>query len=138
LPSYFFKVVAALIVFVTPCHARLEVRSQPLYPDYLASMQVNTLDPRKPIFFGEQVVIFYTFPSCIEGQAVQLTLRYKNREIECYTHTPTAQSGHWTYRLVDEEYWKRGGILSYKVDLLVNNEIIEEWRHHLWVEIICK
>lgn len=101
-------------------------------------MKVDTLDPRKAIFFGEQVVVFYGFPALVEGNQLRLTLRYKNREMESYECSPTAQSGYWTFRLVAEEYWRRGGILSYKVDLLVDNEIIEEWRHHLWVEIICK
>lgn len=127
-----------LVLFLLPLSlfAKLVVRSEPIYPPYLAAVSANTLDPRKPTFFGEQVVIFYKIPEEADCQKLALTVRYKNREVANFWCEPTQEKGHLIFRLVGEEYWKKGGILSYKVDLFNKGAIIDQWRHHLWVELL--
>lgn len=40
------------------------------------------------------------------------------------------------YTLLNERYFETEGILTYKVDLMGDGQILEEWRHQLWHELI--
>lgn len=123
--------------------AFLKARTEPLYPDYLAAQHIGTPDPWRlsgsyqSYFFGEQIVIFYRFPkSCRGEKKLSLTIRYKNREIERLECALNRLRGHKIFRLINEEYWKKGGILSYKVELCENSCLVATWTHHLFVDLI--
>lgn len=113
------------------------MRSEPLYPEYLASWQLDTPDPCQKNFFGEQIVAFYQYPSsCREKKSLILKIRYKNKEYEELVFPLIKTKGWWIFRLINDEYWKKGGILSYKIELYEKEMLISTWTHHLFVDLI--
>ena len=44
--------------------------------------------------------------------------------------------GYVSYSLLDEEYEKTGGILTYKVDIVAGGKVYQEWKHQLWINLI--
>jgi hypothetical protein len=138
---FFFRVIGLVLALFLFCSFStapyLEVRTEPLYPDYLAANQINTPDPCWDYFFGEQIVIYYKFPfSCRDSKNLALTIRYKNKEWEKRVFPLTRRKGYFIFRVVNDNYWKRGGLLSYKVELCAEGCVIKTWTHHLFVEKI--
>lgn len=115
----------------------LRVRTEPLYPGYLSSQRIDTVDPFNKCFFGEQIVVYYRFPQrSLSDQKLILTIRYKDHSYETLVFSLCKQRGYWIYRLINENYGAHGGILSYKVELYQNDEMIQMWKHHLYVDLI--
>jgi hypothetical protein len=121
------------------CHQpSLTCHSEFLYPQYLASTQVNTPELKAGCFYGQQILVFWRLPKeCFKKTtSLALHIRYGNREIQTVSTVIEKQSGWWHYRLVNQDYWCRGGILAYRAELLQEGQIIAEWRHFLWADII--
>lgn len=121
------------------CHRTpLVCRSEYLYPTYLASKQVKTPDLYYGCFYGQQIVIYWNLPRSAFYKPVELILhvRYGNRELDTLTIPLKSSRGYWVYRLVNEEYWCRDGILAFQAQLCRDGELLEQWSHHLWSEII--
>lgn len=118
----------------------LTVQTEFLSHENLASYHVRTPDPRlwNPPY-GQRLIISWHLPAHLEKQPqLQLSLRLrfynhteKNELIDLYKN-----NGIYVYSLLNEEYCETQGILTYKVELLSAGNIIEEWRHQLWVELI--
>ncbi len=129
----------ALLFFLTGCHTRmLQVRSEYLTPDYLASQRVETPDPCKNCYFGQQVIVHWYLPpnECYSDLSLIATIRYGTRQIEEICVPLRKTSGYWIYRLLNADYFRKCGIVAYKVDLCAQDGILCSWRHHLWSEII--
>lgn len=116
----------------------LEVRSQYLHPGLLASSRVNTPDPCRACFDGQEVIVRWSVPSSYFCEDLKLiaTFRYGNREMDQVIVPLKKLSGFWTYRLIASEYWNKCGLVAYKVDLCARGEVIYTWKHHVWSEII--
>jgi len=116
----------------------LSCRSEYLDPNYLASEQVNTPDPCRVCYYGQQIVVFWNLPRDCLSRPVELLLhvRYGTREVETIKHTITRAYGSWIYRLINQDYWCREGIVSYQAQLCQEGRLIDEWDHHLWAELI--
>jgi hypothetical protein len=116
----------------------LRVRSEYLNPGYLASTRVDTPDPAAICFYGQQLVIHYRMPAeeFCDASALLITLRYGNQTCETVRITLEKRRGYYTYRLINDDYWDRGGIFSYKVELSNGECVLSCKEHHLWVEII--
>lgn len=116
----------------------LEVRSQYLHPELLASWQVNTPDPCKECFEGQEVIVRWKVPPAYFCEDLKLvaTFRYGNRELGEVVVPLKKSSGFWTYRLINADYWNKCGLVAYKVDLCAQGEVIYTWKHHVWSEII--
>ena len=67
---------------------------------------------------------------------LQLTVRYGNRCIESFNYPICSPKGYRIFRLINQDYWQKQGILSYKVELYRGEEVFQEWNHHIWVEIL--
>ena len=121
------------------CSGRvLKVRSEYLNPEYLSAERVDTPDPCRRCFWGQQVIVQWNLPRellCNENTLVA-TLRFGNREIEEIEIPLDRRRGCWSYRLLNALYWKKCGILSYKIDLLSNGTLVDCWKHHVWVDLI--
>jgi hypothetical protein len=127
------------MVLSAGCHRpHLSCRSEYLYPRYLASEQVNTPDLARRCFYGQQIIVSWNLPKHCQGYPLTLRLhiRYGDREIETVSTRVAKRRGWWIYRLVNQDYWCRGGILSFQAELLQGEEVVEEWTHYLWAEII--
>lgn len=117
----------------------LEVRSEYLNERYLASYDTDTVDPCSSCFLGQQVVIHWCLPTYIKNPTTcffVLTLRYGNHTTEEVKVPLNQASGWWIFRLLNCDYWDRGGILTYKVDLYEGDVLLDSWRHHVWTEIL--
>ena len=127
--------------FLSSCCFRpfLTCRSEYLYPSYLASVQVNTPDPDGVCFYGQQIIISWNFPQkCLEKPLnLTLSIRYGDRELETISIPMKNKRGNWIYRLINQEYWCKEGILSFQARIQsADGEIYEEWSHSLWAPLI--
>ncbi len=111
------------------------MRSEYFRENYLASEEIDTPDPYRHCFRGQQVIVHWAQPCRACGE-IALTVRYGNREIETLCHPIEKKCGYWIYRLLNDDYWSRGGIVSYKVELYQEGTLVDHKEHHLWAEII--
>ena len=132
-------VILAVALLSWGCHrSYLSCRSEYLYPPYLASFQVNTPDPKQACFCGQQIIVSWSLPKHYRNLPLNLRLniRYGNREIETVSIPIATLSGWSIHRLINEDYWCKGGILSFQAEILQEGEIITQWAHYLWAKII--
>lgn len=130
-----------LLLSLTSCSREpLTVYTHYVTIEDLASYYVDTPDPfLKDPPFEEQLTIEWYLPAeeCLDQPArLFYVIRLRNREEITNTITIERQSGKYLFRLPCDRYFETGGILTYKVQLLRGDQIIEEWRHPLWVELI--
>lgn len=132
----------SLLIFVlTSCSAnKLLVQSEYFSHEDLASFYVNTPDPLQndpPV--GQNLRIFWKFGGTFcnyKDVSIHYTIRLRNKEEIDRTFTVTCPRGYFTYSLYNEDYFDSGGILTYKVELMADGILLEEWRQHLWKELI--
>jgi hypothetical protein len=107
---------------------------------YLASTNAGTPDPRKlkpPE--GQMLVVDWRVPGAILKKHPQVVIDlifwdYSTKQVRF----PIKYGmGYVSYSLLDEEYLKTGGILTYKVEIIAEDgKIYKEWKHQLWVNLI--
>ena len=44
--------------------------------------------------------------------------------------------GLYLFTLINEDYFEKGGILTYKAELIKGDQILDEWYHQLWTDLI--
>lgn len=107
---------------------------------YLASTNVATPDPRQlhpPV--GQLLVLDWRVSNEIFIKKPHIILDlifwdYTTREV----HIPIKRRMDYTsYRVVNEDYDKTGGVLTYKARIVTEDgEVFREWKHQLWVNLI--
>lgn len=108
--------------------------------EYLASYRVKTPDPllnHPPL--GQRLVISWSIPiRCMEmdNLHIDVQIRYRNRDEEQFQIPIDKSCGTYIHSVLDSDYFTRCGILTYKVDLVGDGKIIEEWRHQIWSDRI--
>lgn len=118
----------------------LSVQHQWIDINYLASVQVNTPDPRKlnpPL--GQMLIFDWYIPTRILKQNPSIVL-----DLILWDYTPKTitipikgQLNYTTYELLNEEYEKTGGILTYKARIVTpDGATFCETKHQLWVNLI--
>lgn len=109
-------------------------------PNYLASSQVSTPDPRQahpPL--GQMLILNWRLPSEVFEQQPEVVIDlilwdYTTRQVRLPIHHPMDFA---TYRLVNDDYEKSGGILTYKAQVVTSKgESLYEWKHQLYVDLI--
>jgi hypothetical protein len=134
-------ILLSMLLLTTGCTlCTLQVRSEYINKQSLASVYVETPDPRKACpNLGEKVVIDWVLPksylNCQELKMV-LTVRLKNGEVHQMAFPITKFFGSSTYFLLNDDYFTSGGILTYKVDVVGDGTVLESWTHQLWCELI--
>ena len=135
-------VLCVMTLLTIGCHrAPFSCRSEYLYPDFLASEQVLTPDPARRCFYGQQVIISWNlnkenishFSKKFE---LVLHVRYGTRDHAIFAWPVNYSKGYRVYRLINDEYWCKKGIISFKAELYKEGELLYDWHHHLWAEII--
>lgn len=129
-----------LALFVTGCSQKLSIRTEYLTDAYLASSHVGTPDLRRgsPLV-GQQLIVSWYIPSALwHGQELTFdtTVRFRNNEEWHKSVSYKRQIGTFLYQIQDEDFLKKGGILTYKVLLYEDGILTEEWLHPLWQERI--
>lgn len=130
-----------VLLLLTSCsRAPLSVQTDYWGPKDLASYIIDTPDPRKQeSLFGERIYISWSLTlKQLEKQPVILTaiVRLKNDEEFKKEYSITKQSGDMMIPVVGDDYYVKGGILSYQVTLKAQDELISESHHRFWVEKI--
>jgi len=129
------------VIFLTSCQETyLSVHTDYLSHINLASYHVGTPDPllnNPPI--GQRLIVMWSIPPnylYYENLHLLVTIRLRNREQINENIEVVKRRGTFVYPLLNEDYLEKGGILTYKVDLIGDEIILEEWRHQIWNEQI--
>jgi hypothetical protein len=107
---------------------------------YLASSNAGTPDPRQdhpPV--GQMLILDWRVPKEIYKKKPEVVLDlilwdYSTRQVRIPIDH---RMDYTTYRLLNEDYEKTGGILTYKAAIVTEDgEVFREWKHQLWVNLI--
>ena len=122
------------------CRGMLSAHTEYLSVETLASYYVGTPDPRKLCpDIGQRLVVGWSLPPSLMGVEdlnLHIKIRYRNREEQEIDVKLCSMAGFYEFRVVCEDYNATRGILTYKVDLMAGDTLLEEWRHQLWTDFI--
>jgi hypothetical protein len=130
-----------ILLFLTGCHtAPITVQTEYLTHEHLASSYVQTPDPLqgRP-FYGQRLIVSWSFPVSEFEEAIPLMhmkIRFRNREEQELKILLQKRSGTYIYDLMNEDFSRLGGILTYKIDVYEGDSLLACWRHQLWAELI--
>lgn len=116
-----------------------------VYTDYvdvteLASYHVDTPDPKLNCpDVGQRLIMAWCLPfeyrDC-DDLVLTYTVRLRNHEQFEDSFKLDKKSGYTYYFLKNDEFFNSGGIAAYKVDISDSENILYEWVHPLWVDLI--
>ena len=136
----FISGVLCALILEGCAQERLSVQNHYISYKNLASYQVGTPDPcKKCPDYGHQLLITWSIPEeWLEGERLFLNLdiRFEDKTQENFSYPLTVVRGLKEYRLLNDAYDEKGGILSYKVEIVREGEVLETRHHHLWTEVI--
>lgn len=118
----------------------LSIAQQWIDVRYLASMHAKTPDPRQdhpPL--GQMLVLDWRVPSEIlkKKPQVVLDLIFWDYTTKTVLIPIKKRFDYTTFKLLNEDYDKTGGILTYKAKIVTEEgEVFREWKHQLWVNLI--
>lgn len=116
------------------------VQTDYLSEENLASYHVGTPDPLlncPPV--GQRMYVKWKIPEplfCSENLYIKVVIRFRNREEETVIIDKLDRKGSYIYYLLQENYFQKEGILTYKVMLMSGDTILDQWLHQLWVDRI--
>ena len=131
---------AGLLICCGCSFHRLDVQTQYLTPEYLASSHVGTPDPRRfqpPT--GQRLLIQWSLcEEEISNQDLSLYLkvRYRNHKEEELLTPIRKKRGTILFEVKTPLFCETGGILTYYAAIQTPEVIIAEWKHPLWTELI--
>lgn len=137
----FFPFSFFLILFLFSCTPeRLFVHTEYRTIERLASVHVGTPDPRiaSPMV-GQLLIIDWNLDEdfCTYSEVkLKVIVRFGNHEEDSLEVLVTRSKGGYTYYLLNQDYFCKKGIETYKVDLFADGELLEERLHPLWVNLI--
>lgn len=118
----------------------LSVKREAVDRTKLASTFVGSPDPRqKNPPRGQELILEWRLPesSLLEKPVLVLSVIYKNHTEEKVCYPITRRRGVVTYSVLNEEYKKTEGFLTYKAEVLTADDtILKEWKQHLWTDLI--
>lgn len=127
-------------IFSSCCIQKITATSRYVTVDSLASYHVGTPDPRlcHPPQGQVVTVSWFLYNEFSRYQTVEGKLRLLYRDHQQTTQTFPINSfwGSHSFALLNEEYFSSGGILAYKAEIYGDGELIQDWTHQLWTEII--
>jgi hypothetical protein len=133
--------VALLLTSCACMFSRLSVQSNYITVDDLASMYVHTPDPRQCCpTLGQRLTICWALESELEDRYQQFIISarivFRNHEETKLSIPLDNRYGTYLFSIVDDDFFEKKGILTYKVELLGDGEVIDIWQHQMWAEII--
>lgn len=134
-------ILSALCIFLASCtNSRLAVYSDYLNRESLASYHVGTPDPflnYPPI--GQRLIVVWTLKKgCLRFSDLHLkaTIRFRNNQETIVEYPVIKSEGTFIYSLLNDDYIKTGGMLTYQVQLIGDDCVLDEWRHQMWANLI--
>ncbi len=131
-----------LVFLLAACSSnQLHVHNEYLTKEDLASMKVDTPDPRRERpTLGQRIMVQWDLEEKLFGThpdaEVVLKMRFGDRHDKVVRHKITERSGVFSHSLIGEDYFTRGGIKAYKAELIVDGELVDQWQHQLWARVI--
>ena len=132
--------LATLALFSGCNRGYISVRQEWIDGRYLASTHVGTPDPRQahpPL--GQKLVLNWWVPREVlnKNPRIVLTLLFWNYTEQTVTYPIDNHAGYKTYSLLNEEYEKMQGLLTYRAEIVTDDDkVFAEWKHQLWVRLI--
>lgn len=138
---WIFLLLLPMMLFFTGCRPYyLAVSQDWVDVRYLASYNAGTPDPRlahPPV--GQILILDWRVPKEILKRKPEVILDlilwdYTARQIR---FPIKSQMDYTTFKLLNEDYEKTGGVLTYKAAIKTEDgELFREWKHQLWVNLI--
>lgn len=130
-----------LVNALTSCMTEtLTVHTDYINHDHLASSYIGTPDPlREVALVGQRLIVSWWLPPRYKTHKqteIQIKLRYGNREEREMIIPIKKRLGWYVYTLPNQEYFDKKGIKTYYVQLWSDGELVDEWKHQLWVNLI--
>ncbi len=119
---------------------RLDVQTQYLSHEYLASFHVDTPDPcRYNPMMGQRLLVQWSL--CAEEMKDQhlflyLKVRFRNHQEQEVKVPVQTKRGTYLYVLANDAYCQSSGILTYHAEIRSDSCLLASWRHPLWVDLI--
>jgi len=135
------QLLLAATLFLTSCSgADLSVRSEYYSREHLASVRVDTPDPRKDTnSFGQRLIINWKVSEeTFQKAPLELVLHVmlKNGEEKTSKVLLSKREGQTFYTIFGNDYQKKGGLQSYKAELQSGGKVLTRSKHKLWVDKI--
>lgn len=136
-----FLAALGLLQGLTSCLLhRLEVQTQYLSHENLASYHIGTPDPHldQPIIGQRLLVQWSLCSSDVEGHALflHLKVRFRNHQEQDIKIPINKKRGFYVYDLTNQNYCESGGILTYLAEIYNESCVLESWKHPLWADLI--
>src|SRR3990167_6702673 len=137
----FRALVVLALVFLMSCQRHyVSVSQRWIDGPNLASAKANTPDPRaENAPLGQMIVVDWVLSRDMLKQHphIELDVIYWDYTTKTFSF-PIKERMDWvTYKCLNEDYEKTGGILTYRAKILTEaGEVMREWRHQLWVNLI--
>lgn len=137
----FCFLILPLLLLLTGCEKYyVTVKREYVDRDQLASTFVGSPDPRqKNPPTGQELTIEWRLPPEAMEEELQLELNilYRDYSSATFTYPVDRRRGVVTYALLNEEYFERDGLLTYKAEILDSNgKVLKEWKQILWTDLI--
>lgn len=72
-----------------------------------------------------------------ENPRLKLYVIYWDNEEKVYTWPLEKWKGYRTFSVLNKEFVRSGGILTYRAEIITEDGcVFREWRHQLWVNLI--
>jgi len=138
--GFFFSLLLANFLLVGCAREKITVHTEYISIEHLASYIVETPDQRKYCpEIGQRLIITWSLPKeYLNHQDLHLQIKvrfYDRSEVEESIQVNKI-TGNYLYYLLNDDYFDTGGILTYKVDLIGDGQVLEAWRHQIWAELI--
>ncbi len=134
--------ILLILLFCVGCSKNTYLSVQTLYftRESLASYYAETPDPmliNPPV--GQKLLVSWNIPRaylCYDDLHINIRIRFRNRS-EIEVNVPIKKAcDSYMYIVANEYFFETKGILTYKVDLIGNGNLLEEWKQQLWHELI--
>lgn len=122
------------------CFQRLSVSTDYIGRETLASFQIDTPDPllyHPPT--GQRLIVKWHIPHAYleyDDLHLAIEIRFRDRSKQTLSIPICHTAGNYVYPVLGDRYLQTQGILSYHVQLLGSDEVLEEWTHPLWTTLI--
>lgn len=133
-------IVIAATLLLTGCRQpQLHLFSNYITLESLASYHVRTPDPAllcPPL--GQRLFVEWNIKKChfSPDMVIKLSLHFGDHTTATETITLLKAHGRSVYELKDAAFFSKKGIVAYKAELMLDSQVIDEWRHLLWVDRI--
>jgi len=138
-PHLVLLLLFASLCLFTGCQQRLSVQTQYFTYEDLASAYIDTPDPQVNNPPAEQrlIITWNLADDCCESEKIlNIYVRLKNREKIEASIPLNCSNGTYVFKIYKDRFFATGGFLTYRVEIVVDGRVVEEFQHQLWTELI--